>query len=194
MPAQALLNSVAERVLNTALGADPDSPRRLRAVRGRTFRLRLSELPWPLTLTFCADRVFLMGSDYEAIDGEVATSLPVLIELQDATKVTAAIQRGDVQLAGDPVFAQQASQVIAGLDIDWEEALATRLGDVPGYWLAQGIQRVRQLVPEARVWQDWLSDTLRDEKQLIVGQLEYAVHCDDMRALERRVTRLERKE
>lgn len=194
MPAQALINSLVERALNSALQADPDAPRRLRAVRGRTFRLTLSELPWPLTLTFCADKVLLMGSEYEAVDGEVITSLPVLAELRDASKVTAAIHRGDLTLHGDPVLAQQASQVIAGLQIDWENVFCEHFGDVPGYWMTQGFRKLRHWLPSVESWKSWLNETVRDEKRLVVGHMEYALYCEDMQALERRVAQLERKE
>lgn len=191
MPAQALLNSIAERVLNTALAADPDSASRLKPVRGKAFRLQLTELPWPLTLTFCEDRVLFMGSDYDAIDGEVQTSFPVLRTLTDASKVTAALQNGTLSLQGDPIFAQHASQVILGLNIDWEEAFAGRLGDVPGFWLAQGMAKLTSLKPDPSQWQQWLGETLSEEKKITLGQVEYAIFCDDLTALEQRIRNLE---
>lgn len=191
MPAQPLLNAFVERVLNTALAEDPAASARLKSVRGKTFRLSITSLPWPMTITFCADRVMLMGSDFEAVDGAVSAPLSVLTTLSDASKVTAALQRGELELSGDPIFAQQASQVILGLDIDWEEAFAKRLGDVPGYWLSQGIEQLRQHMPNLADWRDWAGQTLSEEKKLTVGQVEYAMLKDDLQALLRRVSQLE---
>lgn len=191
MPTLALVNALVERSMNAALNADPNSTERLKAVQGKTFRLQLSELPWPLTLHFCADKVMLMGQSYDAIDGALTTDLSTLPMLTDASKVTAALQRGDLALEGDPIFAQQASQVFLALQIDWEELLAGKFGDVPGYWLAQGWQSLRRSVPEVSQGRKWLSETLTEEKKVAVGQLEYALFSDELRALEKRVRQLE---
>lgn len=191
MPTQPLFNAFAERLINAALAEDPAAAERLKAVRGKTFRLSITAAPWPVTLTFCADRVLLMGSDFEAVDGEVSAPLSVLTTLSDASKVTAALQKGDLILTGDPIFAQQASQVLLGLNIDWEEALARRVGDVPGYWLSQGLQQLRQRIPDAQEWRNWVGQTMNDEKKLTVGQVEYAIFQDDLQALMRRVSQLE---
>ena len=193
MPAQPLFNALAERLINTALAEDPAAPQRLKPVRGKTFRLRILSWPWPLTITFCGDRVMMMGRNFEAIDGEVSAPLPVLTSLTDASKVTAALQRGELTLRGDPIFAQQASQVILGLQIDWEEAFARRFGDVPGYWLSQGVVRLRAHKPDLNSWREWLSETLSEEKKVTVGQLEYAIFCDELEQLARRVKQLEDK-
>ena len=193
MPAQPLFNALAERLINSALAEDPAAPQRLKTVRGKTFRLQVTSSPWPLTLTFCDDRVMMMGGDFEAIDGEVSAPLHVLTTLTDASKVTAALQRGDLTLRGDPIFAQQASQVILGLQIDWEETFARRFGDVPGFWLSQGIAQLRARKPNLDSWRDWLGETLSEEKKVAVGQLEYALFCDELEQLARRVKQLEDK-
>lgn len=191
MPAQPLFNAFVEKLINTALAEDPAANARLKAVRGKTFRLQVDVLPWPVTLNFCADSVLLMGTDYEAIDGEVKAPLHILTTLSDASKVTAALQRGELSLSGDPIFAQQASQVILGLNIDWEEALAKRFGDVPGYWLSQGLSKLRQRTVKPQAWRRWLSETMNEEKKLSVGQLEYALFADELNALAQRVSQLE---
>lgn len=191
MPVQPLLNAVAERLINAALAEDPAATERLKTVCGKTFRLSVSAFPWPLTMTFCADRIMLQGSEFEAVDGEVSAALSVLTTLTDASKVTAALQRGELTLTGDPIFAQQASQVLLGLNIDWEEAFAKRFGDVAGYHLSQSLQKVRQNLPQAAEWRSWAGQTLSEEKKLTVGQVEYAIFQDDLQALMRRVSQLE---
>ena len=191
MPTQPLFNACAERLINTALAEDPAATERLKVVRGKTFRLSITAFPWPITLTFCADRVLLMGSDFEAVDGEVSAPLSVLATLSDASKVTTALQKGELVLSGDPIFAQQASQVLLGLNIDWEEALSRRVGDVPGFWLSQGLQQVRQRLPNIDEWRNWVGQTMNDEKKLTVGQVEYAIFQDDLQQLMRRVSQLE---
>lgn len=193
MPVQPLFNAFIERLINTALAEDPAASQRLKTVCGKTFRLQITSWPWPLTLTFCADRVMLMGSTYPVIDGEVRAPLQVLVGLTDASKVTSALQRGEMTLSGDPIFAQQASQVILGLQIDWEEAFAKRFGDVPGYWLSQGLTRLSATRPDLASWRTWFSETLSEEKKLTVGQLEYALFVDELGDLANRVSQLENR-
>ncbi|RUO24004.1 hypothetical protein CWE09_12720 [Aliidiomarina minuta] len=190
MSLQPAINALAETLVNSALRADPGSKGRLQAVQGKTFRLRLQELPWPMTLSFTEHEVLFLGEGYEVINGEVQTSLSVLGQLSDATQVTQAIQRGDVILQGDPIFAQQASQVVLGLNIDWEQALADRFGDVAGFWLAQGVGELQQRLPDVHNWRRWFADVLIDEKKLLLGKTEFAIFTDDLKALQKRVEAL----
>lgn len=191
MPLQPAMNALAETLVNSALRADPGSKGRLQAVQGKTFRLRIQELPWPLTLAFTEHQVMFLGEDYEEVSGEVQTSLSVLGQLADASEVTQAIQRGEVVLHGDPIFAQQASQVVLGLNIDWEQALADRFGDVAGFWLAQGVGELQQRLPDWHNWRRWFADVIIDEKKLLLGKTEFAIFSDDLKALQKRVEALE---
>ncbi|MFU8783737.1 ubiquinone biosynthesis accessory factor UbiJ [Aliidiomarina sp.] len=188
-----VLRASAERTINFALANDAGAEQRLAAVQGKSFRLTAKGLPDPITIVFLADRVSLMGPLYEAVDCEVTAALADLPELSDASNVTHMLQSGRVSIVGDPVLAQQAANVFTKLDVDWEELLASYLGDVPGYWASQAIQKLQGLKPSTQAWQTRASEFLTQEYNVAASPLSMALLSDDVKALERRLTRLEQR-
>lgn len=193
MPVLAVVRASIERALNVALANDPRAKQRLAGVQGKCFRLNVSGLPEPITLFFYADAISLLGPDYESVDGSVTVALSDLSELSDASKVTQMMQSGRVTITGDPVFAQQAAQVFLKLDVDFEELFAHYLGDVPGYWLAQGVDKLKQMKPNAARMQKRASDVLTQETQLAASPLFFALYQDDVRALGKHLDALEKR-
>lgn len=193
MPVLPVVRASIERALNVALANDPRAKQRLAGVQGKCFRLHVLELPEPMTLFFYPDAIALLGPDFEAVDGSVTVALADLFELSDASKVTQMLQAGKVKITGDPVFAQQAAQVFLKLDIDFEEMFANYLGDVPGYWLAQGIEKLRRLKPRTADMKQRASDVLTNEMKLAASPLFFALYQDDVQALRKQLDRLEKR-
>ncbi|MCC5854198.1 MAG: SCP2 sterol-binding domain-containing protein [Idiomarina sp.] len=181
-----------ERVLNSALAADPKAAQRIRSVRQKCIRLTFKELPEPITLVFHEQTVSLVGPDYDAVDASLKASLFDVPQLTDAAAATHAIQTGTIALTGDPVLVQQAAAVFMQLDIDWEEALAEWVGDVPAYLLSQkikaGLARVKSAEPHARV-----SEYLTEEQQLLASPVMLQVLQADCVKLQQRLEALEQR-
>ncbi|RUO34205.1 ubiquinone biosynthesis accessory factor UbiJ [Aliidiomarina sanyensis] len=193
MPMMMVVRASLERALNLALSHDPRARQRLQSVREKCFRLSVPELPEPITVFFQETSVQLLGPEYESVDGSVTVALHDLAELQDASAVTRMIQQGRISIAGDPVFAQQAAQVFLQINVDWEEAFADAFGDVPGYWLAQGIDRLKGAMPKAEQMQKRVSEFLTQESTLAASPVFFALLEDDVKALERRLSALEKR-
>ncbi|RUO36792.1 hypothetical protein CWE13_08045 [Aliidiomarina shirensis] len=193
MSALQVFRAAVERSLNFALAADPASPQRMRPLAGKCFRLTVNGLPEPITLLFFEDRVSLMGPHYEIIDCAVTAALSDLPELSDAGKATQLLQSGRVQIVGDPVLAQQAAQVFKQLNIDWEEMLSGYIGDVPGYWASQLVAKLAAIKPEPAAIRQRASEFLTQEFNTAASPLQMAILTDDIKALEARLTRLEKR-
>lgn len=97
-----------------------------------------------------------------------------------------------VSFHGDVALAQRLQKIIANLDIDWEEALAQRTGDVVAVQLHRG----------ARAFGDWLRDSadsllqttseyLREEARLTPTQVEFDRFQSGVTALKYDVARIE---
>lgn len=193
MSVMQVLRATLERTLNFALANDIGAEKRLAAVAGKTFRLRVGGLPEPITLLFHGHGVSVMGPAYEVVDCEVITSLSDLTELQDASKITQLIHSGRVQVIGDPVLAQQAAVVFKQLDIDWESLLSDYLGDVPGYWLSQFMAKAGALKPQPGALESRASEMLTEELRVAASPLAFALLVDDSKALAQRLQALEQR-
>lgn len=125
-----LPTSAAEALANHLLGLDGASSARLQKVAGKRLRVTLTELGKPLTLQASEQGVLLSWVDADSVDCHIITRLAVLPELQDSANITRLIKADALDIEGDPMLAQQFSQLFVALDIDWEEQMSQRIGDV----------------------------------------------------------------
>jgi len=183
-----------ERGLNELLQLDADSPERLQKLAGKRVRLQLEEFGRPLTASIFEHQLVLSTADADAVDCAIKTRLAVLPELKDAANITRLIKADALDIDGDPMLAQQFSQLFLQLDIDWEAQLASRIGDVPAHWLSKMFKQSQTWLQQQGLDKKaWLQDTLIEEKQLLVGQTEFALFKQDLQQLRAQIDRLERR-
>lgn len=183
-----------ERGLNELLQLDDDSAARLQKLAGKRVRLQLEEFGRPLTAAIYEQQLVLSTADSDAVDCAIKTRLAVLPELKDAANITRLIKADALDIEGDPMLAQQFSQLFLQLDVDWEAQLASRIGDVPAHWLGRMFRQsqswLQQQMADKKVW---LQDTLIEEKKLLVGQTEFGIFKQELQQLRAQVDRLERR-
>jgi ubiquinone biosynthesis protein UbiJ len=126
------------------------------------------------------------------VDATISGRLMALVNLASLDdKISTSIQER-VSFNGNVSLAQKMQQVLADLDIDWEEALAERTGDV----LAVQIhQRARNLGEWLRQSADSLlqtsSEYLREEARLSPTMVEFDVFQSRLTELKHDVARSE---
>ncbi len=187
-----LVRNALEPALNKALGADTNTAQRLRSVRGTCVAIRLRELPEPFIIRFSDQQIFLLGPNYDAIDAEVTLSLLELPQLTDAAQATQAIQQGKLQVVGDPLLLQRAAAVFVELDIDWEELLASYLGDIPAYLISQRIQATMKHIKQAQLGKR-MQEVLTDETGLLATPVGFKVLQEQCTQAEQRLVQLEQR-
>lgn len=87
-----------------------------------------------------------------------------------------------VTIEGEIETAQRAKNLAEQLDIDWEDLLATKIGDIPAYHLHKiGNKLKNYFKQQHREFQDNMSDYLKDEAELLISpeQAEELYHGID---------------
>ncbi|MCY4228117.1 MAG: SCP2 sterol-binding domain-containing protein [Gammaproteobacteria bacterium] len=172
--------------------ADPGTRERLGKLEGKVFHLiihapdiDLFVLPIPEGLVFQprCDRdadVTLIGS-FEAFAVYGFGGLGFQIE-----------SRKPVSIQGDLELAQSLQQILAKMDLDREELLASIIGDTPARKLnVLMTSTIRMFGNSARLAQKNLSEYLQEEKQLLVSQASMRRHAQEVDALRSRLDRAE---
>lgn len=184
---------VVEGFTNHIISLDDSSAERLQQLADTRVRVTLSELGQPLTVTVVADRILMSWVDNDAVDCHIITRLAVLPELRDTANITRLIKAGALDIEGDPMLAQRLSRLFTELDIDWEEQLSQRIGDVPAYFLSQAFQRGRKWLEQTLADQQaWIRDVLIEEKQILVSRAEFELFQQQIQQLRARCDRMER--
>ena len=126
------------------------------------------------------------------VDAIISGRLMALVNLaSEDDKVSTSI-RERVSFNGNVALAQKMQKLLAGLDIDWEEALAERTGDVLAFQINQ---RARNLGKWLRQSADSLlqtsSEYLREEARLSPTEVEFDVFQSRLTELKHDVARTE---
>jgi len=186
--------SIAESTINHYLGFDPEKAEEFKALEGKCIEVILTA---PKITAYCLPMAgeIQIDSDYKlAPDVTITTSLGGLIKLSQSDNPTKAIKSGDVDIAGDMRVAQKFSDILSGIDFDWEQRLSQYSGNLVA-------NRLGGLVRGGRAWFKQTRTNLRmdtaeyltEEADILPTKIEIAQFSTDVEDLRDAVERLEAK-
>ena len=198
-PPRVLLGAL-EAAANRVLHSDPDIAPKLERLHGKVMQLYISGL---------GVRVFALVSHGNIVffddfggEADVSLSAPPLALLRmglEQREGKSMLGNADMLLEGDMQIAQQFQSLIAALELDWEELLSQRVGDIAarqvgllaegfGRWLSRSQASVDMAV----------RDYIQEEVQHSPTRIEVSNFADDIDnirmdadRLEARINRLE---
>lgn len=193
MPAAQLATAAIERTLNHLLKLDEQARARLRPLNGKRLKVTIKELPWPLLFHF-SERIDVLAQQGDTLysDCHLELSLMTLEKLQDASQITRLIKHNELLLDGDLNVAQNFSQLVQSIDIDWEEQLSRYTGDVLAHSLFS--QSKRLLASVANTLDNTtkiISDALIEEKKWMAHPIAVEDFCADVDKVTSQAARLE---
>lgn len=189
------------RLLEAALALDPETRDAVARLSGKVIDLDVSGVG-TLRLRIDGERVDVGPRDV-ATDADVTLrGAPLsLLRFLFADERETLILNDAVSLHGDIALANRLQQIAARMDIDIEEGLAQRLGDIPAHEIVRGLHGLGGWMRSAgaSLLAD-VSEYLRYEVAMTPGStdVERFAHAvddlrDDVERLEARVGRLERR-
>jgi ubiquinone biosynthesis accessory factor UbiJ len=197
-PKQLLLGAI-QSALNAALRLDPYTVQRLGSLAGKVVALELRGVNLTLFLALQTDRIEVRGEHAGAVDARLSGT-PLAFARLSLSGDRAALHTGDVQISGDTELGQQLQDILAALDIDWEEHLSSFTGDVVAHQVgnaARASQRWAQqssaaLLQDAGEYLKYERELLPDRAQVETFMQQVDVLRDDVERLEARVQRLQK--
>ena len=193
----ALLQSAAvrqlEAMINGALALDPGSRAALAELAGRSLAIQVAFPPVRLHASFGAEGTvdLLANPDCDA-DVTLSGSPVALAVLMAAGGDQSNVANSGVRIAGDIDILRRLSAVLAELDIDWEEALASVVGDTPAHLAGDAVREAqataRSSLTRAR---SGLGEFIREESGLTLGSSEAEPWFEGVRYLRADTDRLQ---
>ncbi|WP_027328377.1 ubiquinone biosynthesis accessory factor UbiJ [Marinimicrobium agarilyticum] len=163
--------SAAEAAIQRALQYDPASRLALAKLDGQVLALQFTQPEWTLYVHPCAEGLRLSRHWEGDVQSRLTGRLQDFIGLARGAQTTLA--GSGIQLEGSTHLVQELQRITRELDIDWEEALSERLGDVAGHqgaeWLRTGGHWLKAREAEAR---RLLGEFLTQEAAVLVGPAE----------------------
>ncbi len=172
--------------------ADPGTRARLGKLEGRVFHLIVHAPDISLFVVPTSDGlVFQSRSDRDA-DVVLSGSLEAFAVYGLGGLGFRIESDKPVSIQGDLELAQTFRQILAKMDLDREELLASMIGDTPARKLnVLMTSMVRMFGDSARLAQKNLIEYLQEEKQILVSQAAMQRHVHEVDALRSRLDRAE---
>lgn len=185
---------VVERALNAAIGTDPDTLARLGAMQGRVIAVDLQALERSIYVLPLADRIRLQVAHEGPVDVRIRGTPLALLRLATARAKQQATFSGEVEIIGDLALSQLLQSLLRGLDIDWEELLSQKVGDVVARQLGNVVRSFGQWGQQVKsTLESDVADFLRHEVRLLPERLEVENFLDSVDTLRADTDRLEQR-
>jgi len=191
-----------ESTLNKLIDLDGHAAPRLARFHGQVIGIALRGTG--LTFYFIPDeqgRLQVFGSHEGEPDALIEGSPIDLMRASDEQQGAAQLFAGHVSMSGDTELAHRFSEILGGLDIDWEEQLSKLVGDVAAHEIGRAAREMKHEGERiGGIWQQNLSEYLTEEARLLphpfevedwLGEVEKT--RDDVERLIARVNLLENK-
>lgn len=194
---QSALTGILEAAINNALKMDPGTLKRLSELDGKVFRVSCTFPSLSLVLIPHSQGIMLQAYHEQVPDSHIAGRASALLHLVTADNKTDALFSSDIELSGDIEAAQRLQNIMADLEIDWEEKISHWVGDIAAHQIGN---QARSLFKwGARAFDSMLMNTeeyLHEEARSIPPKLELENFYRDITQLtldtDRVAARLER--
>ena len=192
MDIKSIIAPTLESALNAYLGMDPDTERRMRDIDGRVVAFRLTDLDFILYFIPSQGRVSVMTHCEIEPEVMISGSLITLIRMGLSGKTDEAVSVKDVEIRGDIELGQAFYELLSRVEIEWEELLADRVGDIAAHQIgniARGFTGWMGQVRESLRMD--LSEYLQEESRIVPTKPEIEKFMDEVDTLRSDVDRLE---
>lgn len=199
-PKQLLLGAF-ESALNAGLRLDPYTMQRLGGLAGKVMAVELRGINLTLFLALHTDRIEVLGEYAGAADARLSGT-PLAFARLGLSGDRSTLHTGDVQISGDTDLGQKLRDILAAMDIDWEEHLSRFTGDIVAHQAGNAVrasQRWAQqssaaLLQDAGEYLKYERELLADRAQVETFLRQVDVLRDDVERLEARVQRLQQRQ
>ena len=182
-----LLLDPANRIIDRIIRLDPDAATRIAPLTGRRIRVVLSEPEITVDATFTTDGLHLAEPGEDVADVTVSGRLGDLLALARDPEAGGS----GLRFEGDAAVAQQVRRFFRELDVDWEEGLATYLGDAPAHQIGRLVRGVRGWFAESTDAAGRnLAEYLTEERRDLPPRAEVEAFLDDVDRLRSDTDRL----
>jgi ubiquinone biosynthesis protein UbiJ len=183
-----------QKAINRYLALDPESQHHMQKFQGKTIKIELQGLELEFLLHFTNAGI--------KIETDESIKPDTIIKGMPLSFLRMTLTRGDrkqffsedVSIQGDLELGQQVVDLFDQLEIDWEECLAQKIGDVPAHNLGRLMRGVKKWCDNSSTAfvQD-LNDYLHEEKTWFPQREILQELFDEIDALRMDVDRLDVK-
>jgi len=194
MPLDNLVCGLLETGVNKLHQLDSTAKQKRKALDGTIIGVSLKEINKPLYFVISNQQIDLLSRFEGEPDCFIRLNFLALIDLQDSHQLTTLIKSGQLEVDGDIKIVQQFALLLTEMEIDWEEHLSAKVGDLLAHKMVYLVKQAhKQLTKQSSRAHQQLTEIITEELKLAPGPLEVAHFCDQVSDIEKRLNALEKK-
>lgn len=185
-----------DAMINRYLLLDPEIAQKMSAFEGRVIAIELQGINKKFYLFpqgASQDACIKLTEQYEGDPDTVLRGTPVaLFKMGIASDVAPMMLKGEVEISGDMRLGREFKKLLAEMDVDWEENLASLIGDAPAHQLTRVAKQFTHWASKAKksIATD-ISEYLQEESRDVVAGAELEMFYEDVDELRDDVDRLQ---
>lgn len=185
-----------DAMINRYLLLDPEIAQKISAFEGRVIAIELQGINKKFYLFpqgTLQDACIKLTEQYEGKPDTVLKGTPVaLFKMGIASDVAPMMLKGEVEISGDMRLGREFKKLLAEMDVDWEENLASLIGDAPAHQLTRVAKQFTHWASKAKksIATD-ISEYLQEESRDVVAGAELEMFYEDVDELRDDVDRLQ---
>lgn len=166
-----------EKAVNKTLKFDPGSRTKLQALSGKSVIIELSEPEAMIKITILGEELSLAlqsgaeRNDADRADANIKGKLKDLIKF--ANYRSRSLAGTGIDIHGDLNFMESFQNILRQLDIDWEDALAEKIGGPAAHTLMQSVQATKKQLVNSLPKKERLNEYLTNEIALTPSRAEF---------------------
>jgi len=185
MPLTNLLCGLLETGVNQLHQLDSSAVIKRKQLNGTIISVSLQELNFPLYFIISDQQVDVLNKFEGQADCHIRVSFSALNKLQDNRQLTHLIKSGQLEVDGDIQLVQQFAKLLTDMDIDWEEHLSHKVGDVIAHKLCYHAKKIHQgSLAKFNNIEKQTALYVTEEIKLAPSGLEVAYFCEQVNTLE----------
>lgn len=186
-----IINQASQKILAPTLQDDPAIKAKLSKLSGKTIAFHLKKIEQTFYFLPNDNGLEIENDAPEKIDVTIRAKPSTILKIARDGMEGADLDAGELEIEGDAITGQRFAGLLNELNIDWEELLSQRIGDVPAHILASGITKLVAWSKETHstVKQN-MAEYLVEEARLAASRISVDKYLDQVDELRNDVARL----
>ncbi len=181
-----------ESVINAYLRMDPESIERLAKLQGKTILLNIEDWNIKFYILPTHNGLELHRELNEKPCTTISGKLDALVHLGCAQGKNSALFKNRVDVEGDLQTGETIRDILAKVDIDWEEQLSKGIGDIGAHKVGNFMREIKEISQKTRQTLELnLKDFLHHETNSLPTRAQVNTFISDVSTIRNDVDRLE---
>lgn len=192
MPLDNLVCGLLETAVNKLHRLDSSAQQRRNMLAGVIVGVRVKELNKPLYFIISRQQIDILAKYDGPTDCFIRLNISALNKLHNNHQLTQLIKSEQLEVEGDIKLVQQFAQLLTDMNIDWEELLSAKVGDLLAHKFCYHSKQCRQsLLLQLKKIEKQSAEFITEELKLAPGGLQVAYFCEQVSQLEKQCLQLD---